>query len=322
MSAAVESGAGDVPKRRAGQGRDQVAAVGRVGADQQPGAIGAGELGDPVGDELQRRQAVAVLVEQHRAYVGDGLEPPSAGLGLLVEAGVVDGDAGRAGQRGEHGLVLGGELPRALVGHVQVAEDLAADEDRHAEEGGHRRVVPGESGRRRVLAQVGHPQWLRIGDQLAEDALALRQGTHPGVQPLVDAHGDEVRQTPGRPEHPHRAVAGVDEVGGGLRDATQGAAQIQPGGDGQERVEQPLHPLLAARNRRQPVLHLTDQFGQPHSGKQRGPVALLLWPSGRGVRGHVSTLTRARSECSPLHYPGAHRSTGDARLSLDPPARW
>ena len=73
--------------------------------------------------------AVAVLVDRRPAHP-------------VVEAGVLDGDAGGQRQRPDQCLVVEGELrPPDLVGQVEVPVDLVAHLDRHAEEGRHGRVV-------------------------------------------------------------------------------------------------------------------------------------------------------------------------------------
>ena len=65
--------------------------------------------------------------------------------------------------------------PLGLLGEVEVAPRLAADEDRHAEERVHRGVPERESVGARMVAHVGEPQRLRVADQPPEDAVASRQ---------------------------------------------------------------------------------------------------------------------------------------------------
>ena len=56
-------------------------------------------------------------------------------LGVGVAPGMVDRDAGELGQHDDRFLVLLAEpLGALLVGQVEVAERLAADQDRHAQE--------------------------------------------------------------------------------------------------------------------------------------------------------------------------------------------
>ena len=64
---------------------------------------------------------------------------------------------------------------RRLVGEVEVAEHLAADEHRHPEERAHRRVVRREPEAVGVLVEVGQAQRLGVDDQQPEDAVALGQ---------------------------------------------------------------------------------------------------------------------------------------------------
>ena len=63
-------------------------------------------------------------------------------LQARVQASVVDGDGGPAGKHLGRLLVALVEVPSALlVGEVEVAVDLVANPDRHAEERSHRRVL-------------------------------------------------------------------------------------------------------------------------------------------------------------------------------------
>lgn len=101
----------------------------------------SGDLAGPLGDQTEHVGAPAA---GHEA-VGDlrvRLEPALPQPGVLIEAGVVDGDAGRHRQRRENRLVVLVELRAApLLGEVQVAEDLVAHPDGHAEEAVHRWMV-------------------------------------------------------------------------------------------------------------------------------------------------------------------------------------
>jgi hypothetical protein len=77
-------------------------------------------------------------------------------LGEGVEAGVVDGDAGRGGEGDHDFFVVVAEFGGALFfGEVEVAEDLVAGADRDAEEAVHRRVVRWEAVGGGVFTDVG-----------------------------------------------------------------------------------------------------------------------------------------------------------------------
>lgn len=73
-------------------------------------------------------------------------QPPLPAAAVLVQAGVVDRDARRGRQGAQHGLVLVVEFrAAALVGQVQVSEDLVAHPHRRTEEGRHRRMPLGQA---------------------------------------------------------------------------------------------------------------------------------------------------------------------------------
>jgi hypothetical protein len=178
--------------------------------------------------------ALAVLEHHHLAHP-------------LVEAGLLDGEAGGDGQGHGHLLVdVGEDLLALAVAQVEVAEDLVADADGHAEERRHRRVVRGEPEAVGMLAQVRQPDRLGVDDQQAQDAVALGQLADGPPPLLVDADGDELREPgAGLVEHAERAVAGLDQVGGRLGDAPQDARQVEVRADAQHGVEEAPQGLRA-----------------------------------------------------------------------------
>ena len=73
-----------------------------------------------------------------------------------VQPRVLDRDAGRDSERHDELLVdVAERVVRALVGQVQVPEDLTADRDGHPEERPHRWVIRGEAEAVGMLAKVG-----------------------------------------------------------------------------------------------------------------------------------------------------------------------
>jgi hypothetical protein len=136
---------------------------------------------------------------------------------------------GRRGQTDDQLIVdVGEHLDRGLVGEVEAADHLVTNQDRHAQERAHRRVVGREAVAVRVLAQVGQPQGLGVDDEQPQDAVALGQVTDGGMSLLVDADRDELRQPRSFVvEDSQRAVASVDEVDGGLHDALQHGGQVE-----------------------------------------------------------------------------------------------
>ena len=161
----------------------------------------------------------------------------------------------------------GGELPTAvLLGEVQVAEHGVAHPDGHAEEAAHRRMVRRETDRRLVRAQIRQPQRMLADDELAEQPLALREMAHPRPGLLVQPDVDEPGHAAVGCEHPQRPVPRVDEVHRGLHDAAQRRVQFQAIGDGEDRVEQTLHPAPRRDDLGEPLLHLAQQLVEPQTG--------------------------------------------------------
>jgi hypothetical protein len=214
-----------------------------------------------------------------------------------------------------------------LLRQVEVAEGLPTDEDGDPEEGVHLGVVRGEADGGRVPAQVGDPQRVGLGDQLAEHALALRQGTHPGGQVVVDAHVDEGRQPALGRQHAQRAVPGVDQLGARLDDAPQRGLQVQPGRDGEEGVEQVLDAGLALGHGRQAFLDLLQQLGEAHAGQGRArrpavrPAIVLRGHHGRATS--TASLARGHRHGNPVGpVPvGAHAPRSSVRHPLSNPIR-
>ena len=164
-----------------------------------------------------------------------------ARAGLLVQAGVLDRQAGGGGQPdGELLVDVGEHLTVGLVGQVQVAVDDAAQPDRHAEERRHRRVSRREPEAVGVGVEVRQPQRFRIEDQQPEDAVTL--GTSSDARRLLVAEpdGDELGEPgAGLVEHAQRCVPGIDEIRPGLGDPSQRVGEGLLGPDRHHCVEQP-----------------------------------------------------------------------------------
>ena len=104
------------------------------------------------------------------------LELLASGGHVAIEPGVLDRDRRPVGQDDDGLLVVGRErLAADLLGEVQVPPRLAANEDRDAEEGAHRRVPRREAVGARMLADVVQAQRARVVDEHAEQAATARQ---------------------------------------------------------------------------------------------------------------------------------------------------
>lgn len=206
------------------------------------------------------------------------LELLGAGTDLVVQAGVLDGDAGRAGQGEDHGLVLVVErFAVAAVAQVEVAVDAPADADGDAEERLHRRMACGEARGARVVEEAVDPQGHGVFDEVAEEALAVRQ-VHPRqgpAFPVFEPQGEELVQSGVVVvQHAQGAVAGVHQLHRGRDDAAEHDRQVQFAADGQHRVQQCPHPLLRAVEPAHPF----------------GDVFRILVRSRRGRPGSLPTL--------------------------------
>ena len=207
--------------------------------EHHEGDIGLQEVTGPVHN--QRDDVLALGTGQQRG--GDfaaGLHPGTSTPALVVQARVLDRDAGSHGEGDDHALVFVGEpLTATLLGEVEVAEDRLADPDRDAQEGVHRGMASREPGRRAMHGEVGQPQRVRVTDELAQDAVAGRRRPDGGNGRVVDADGDELRQPLTTfVDHAQCAVRRVHQADRDLDDATQHHLQVQVGADREDRVQQ------------------------------------------------------------------------------------
>ncbi|GAB3197218.1 hypothetical protein GCM10027062_08460 [Nocardioides hungaricus] len=150
-----------------------------AGPHDHPGGVGPGQVAGAVGHDLEQLVAHRGR-EQSRRHLRRGGQPPHLPGGLLVETRVLDGDAGRGGQRHDDALVLVGEgTVAALLGQVEIAEHLVPDPHGDAEERAHRRMVRREAVRGGVRRDVGQAHGLGTVDEVAEQAEAPGQLADP-----------------------------------------------------------------------------------------------------------------------------------------------
>jgi len=162
-----------------------------------------------------------------------------------VQAGVLDGDPGGAGQGDGQGLVFLAELRRPLlVGQIQVAEHLTADANGHAEEGRHRRVPHREAVAVGVGVEVGEPQRCGFDDQHPQNPKAFRIVADLGDLLGLESDVDELGQAEARlVEHAERAVPGSDQRDRGFDDAPQGRGERRVRSDGLDGVDEAAEPV-------------------------------------------------------------------------------
>ena len=196
---------------------------------------------------------VQVGLAANRTRDGDGclqaadgaLELSAAGVDVLVEVGVLDGDRHPAREDQECLLVGLVELAALLLGEVDVAPRLAAHQHGRAEEGGHRRVLRREAVAARVLADVGQAQRLGMADQLAQDAAAAGKLADRAPRGLVDAGGQEAFELlPVLIEDPDGRVARSGQLAPGLEHALQHRLAVQLGDYRRSDVEKQAQALL------------------------------------------------------------------------------
>jgi hypothetical protein len=173
-----------------------------------------------------------------------------------------------------------------------------------------------ETGRGGLLPHVLGPESLRRDDGLAGGPTPLDEVAHPCGEFLVPPDVDEGGQRPVRAEDAQGPVPGVDQLCRRFHDPPQRHVQVQPGGDAEERTEQPLHPRLGARDRMKAVvLDLGEQIGQAYAFGRRHPIRcreLVV----RHVAGHRLTCQLIFHMWDDVHCGGTRTSTGCPRRPL------
>ena len=193
--------------------------------------ISTGERPNSLTDD--GKDICALSAAQHRVRDrGDGLLPSLALPTALVEPGVLDCHRGGGSQRHHRSLVFGVESGRsALLGEIEVAEDLTSHAHGNAEEGLHRWVAGREPRRRRVVRESIEPDRHRVLDEQAQNPLAGRQRADRLRQCGVDSDMNEVDDLAISPEDTERAVLGIDEIDRSLHNAAKGGSELKAGRD-------------------------------------------------------------------------------------------
>ena len=164
-------------------------------------------------------------------------EPPRR---RLVQAGVLDRDSSLGGEKLGQLLVLVREAATALLlGQIQVAVRDSPEQDGHAEEAPHRRMVRRKSDRAGVVPEVVEPQRLRLADQHSQDPAPARQVTDRGVRLGVDAVREEALEVrSGLIDHAEGGEPSSGELRGGLDELLQESVQGELGAERDPRLDE------------------------------------------------------------------------------------
>ena len=157
------------------------------------------------------------------------LELGATPLGRLVELRVLDRD-GRPLSEHHGGLLVDvGELAVALLlGQIEVAPRLSADDDWHAEEAAHDRMCRGKAVARGMLTDVLQTQRPWVLDQHAQDSPAAREVADRTVGLLIDAQRQELVELGALVvQDPERGIAGAGDVACGLEHQVEHGALVK-----------------------------------------------------------------------------------------------
>ena len=202
------------------------------------------ELAEVPCDEPEERLELE-LGHERVADLVQRLELPQPARRALVEPRVLDRDRCLRGEElGQLGVVLREPCAAILLGEVEVAVRNPPQQDRHAEERAHRRVLRREADRARVVGDVLEPQRVCVPDQDAEDAPAERRVTDAGPRLLVDADGEEALEGgAGAVDHSERRVAGTGQRRGRLDDPLQQCVERELRAQRDARVDEDVQPV-------------------------------------------------------------------------------
>ncbi len=113
----------------------------------------------------------------------------------LVQSRVLDRDRRLRGEELDDLLVVFRELRTAcFLGQVEVAVRDIAKQDRHAQEGPHRRVVRREPDRARIVGEVREAERFRVPDEHPQDAATLGELADRRMSLAIDPGREEPLQ--------------------------------------------------------------------------------------------------------------------------------
>ena len=223
----------DVTRRLAGAGRHREL-VALLEPDHQRTGVHqrAGTLDDEVKQDLQVRLR-ADRAGDGRGRLQSAIRPleriASRGFGA-IESRVLHRDGSPGGEDHDRLLIGLVEVAVGLVGQVEIAERLVANEDRHPEEAAHLRMSGREAVRLRVLADVRKPERLGVLDQQPQDSAAARQVADCPMTLRLDAAGDEALELDAPlVEYAERGVARPGHAAGDVEQLTDNPVDVEHG---------------------------------------------------------------------------------------------
>jgi len=137
-------------------------------------------------------------------------------------------------------LILRGEVAVAfLLGQVQVPERDASEQYRDAEESLHGRVPGGKSDGTRILREVVEPEWLRVGDEDAENAASMRRIADRRLRALVDSERHEALEAGARwVDHAEGCITCLCQLRRGFHQSRQQCVEGELGGQRNSGLDQ------------------------------------------------------------------------------------
>jgi len=132
-----------------------------------------------------------------------------------------------------------------LLGEVDVAECLAADEDRRAEEAAHRRVSDRKAVGVRMLADVAKAKRAGLADEDSQEPVPTRQVADRAVRLRIDAEREEALEAlASLVQDPERRILRAGELLGDLQHPVEQALDVEFRDESSSDFQQAEQPLL------------------------------------------------------------------------------
>ncbi len=161
-----------------------------------------------------------------------------------VQSSVLDGDGSMTGERLDQLQVRFGERSSVTpIGQVQVADGLAPNDDRHADEAVHRRVSGRKARPTRVVRDVRDEVRATLTDDEAEQASASWQVPDPRALGGIETAGDEAIDLTLGIDDAKGCIARLGQVADAVDDELEDGLDVEHRGDGTRGDVQGGHAL-------------------------------------------------------------------------------